>query len=429
MTRHQAAKVNNDRGATLVLVAICLTMVVGFAALAIDIGSLYAARNELQNVADAAALAAARKLGSDYESIPSLEEQRNYICDKAVLVSVAQSVAAQNKVAGTTITISPEDVLVGHWSMSEYDDNWCIGQPTGPCQSNPAVPKIENLNNPDAVNVTVRRDGTGADGPISTIFAQVLGIETMNVSATATAALTGKSKSGPGELIIPVGISRYWFDNNSCNDRIRFSPSNDPLSCAGWNTYTYDPPNDNRLGEILQENPKYPSPETVAGKTKYEFIGGTMSANTFDDMMLLFKKYGYDQDEAGNDIIGPDGEPLHDATGHPDAIPLCQYGKEVKKCVDPLDTRATYPDDKKFPTPRNKHHWQTYVVVYDWPNCSNPNDAIEIIGFAEIDITDVVGPPENILEGIVLCDYVDPNGMRSGGGNYGLKGSIPGLVE
>ena len=47
------------RGAMLVLVAVSLGMLIGFAALAVDFGMLYDARSETQRAADAAALAGA----------------------------------------------------------------------------------------------------------------------------------------------------------------------------------------------------------------------------------------------------------------------------------------------------------------------------------------------------------------------------------
>ena len=55
------------------MVALTITMLVGFVALAVDIGYLMATKNELQNVADAAALAAAGKLGDIYVGISDPE--------------------------------------------------------------------------------------------------------------------------------------------------------------------------------------------------------------------------------------------------------------------------------------------------------------------------------------------------------------------
>lgn len=51
-----------ERGTVLVLVAAMMTVILGFAALATDVGALALERNRLQNACDAAALAAAREL-------------------------------------------------------------------------------------------------------------------------------------------------------------------------------------------------------------------------------------------------------------------------------------------------------------------------------------------------------------------------------
>jgi Putative Flp pilus-assembly TadE/G-like len=49
-----------ERGAVAVVVAICMVVVMGFTALAVDVGSIYSDRQQLQNGADAAALAIAQ---------------------------------------------------------------------------------------------------------------------------------------------------------------------------------------------------------------------------------------------------------------------------------------------------------------------------------------------------------------------------------
>ena len=50
------------------------------------------------------------------------------------------------------------------------------------------------------------------------------------------------------------------------------------------------------------------------------------------------------------------------------------------------------------------------------------------MGFAQITITQILDAPSKIIDGLIKCDYVEPD-SRGGGGNYGTKGSIPGLVD
>ena len=60
----------DTRGAVAVTVAIMLVVLLSFGALALDISNAMIARNELQNVADASALAGARQLGVIYAALP-----------------------------------------------------------------------------------------------------------------------------------------------------------------------------------------------------------------------------------------------------------------------------------------------------------------------------------------------------------------------
>ena len=83
---------------------------------------------------------------------------------------------------------------------------------------------------------------------------------------------------------------------------------------------------------------------------------------------------------------------------------------------------------------RNHHRWETLVIVYgpqegESPSCENPNQTRPIVGYATIVLTDVRGAPDKTLIGQILCELVDNEPNRGGGGNYGTMGSIPGLVE
>ena len=103
--------VSDQRGVSAILIAIMLVMLIGFAALAVDLGYLYATRSELQNVADAAALAATRKLGEIYQVMPTNQQSTydlgNFPNDQSDIESVAVNVAAQNQAAGKQISEIP----------------------------------------------------------------------------------------------------------------------------------------------------------------------------------------------------------------------------------------------------------------------------------------------------------------------------------
>ncbi len=115
-----------------------------------------------------------------------------------------------------------------------------------------------------------------------------------------------------------------------------------------------------------------------------------------------------------------------DISGHP-------YIRTVRMTMEPgsllgRGRTAYYPDDKKNPTPRNEHRWETSVAVYDWDDCSNPNTTIEIVGYSKNRLP-MSRMPQKRIEGLILCDRFSDEATRGGGGEFGVKGTIPGLVE
>ena len=107
---------NNSRGGVLAMVAILLFVFIGVAALAIDIGYLSHTRNELQNVADAAALAGAGYLGSVYAGLPPNQHQTHSF-NRNDIVAVVQDIAGKNRAANDTVAINDNttDIKIGLW--------------------------------------------------------------------------------------------------------------------------------------------------------------------------------------------------------------------------------------------------------------------------------------------------------------------------
>jgi Flp pilus assembly protein TadG len=362
-----SAKLRSEKGVTLVYVAILLVVFLGMTALAVDIGYLMVSRNELQNAADASALAATRKLGSIYEPM-SYTAQQSYVCDPNAIIPVAQATAASNMAAMQSVTVLSADVVIGTWD------------PTTKVLT-------QTLNQPDAVRVTTRRDNTpGVGGRVGTFFARIFDQNEVDVSATATAALTGESTSGTGGLPLPLGIPKRWFLNpNFCGSSINFYPpcKKEPCAtsegCAGYHTFTTSPASASYLAKTIMpgiQNNTFQSPETTAYLTSFEFTGGTLA-----------------------DLMNPPDYPF----------------------ITLFNTMKSQDGDG------DDSVWTAKVAVYNSDTCENPNQSILIIGFATVKITNVVGAPNPTVQGMVMCDFVDTG--RGSGGNYGTKGSIPGLVQ
>ena len=149
--------VSNSHGAAAAMTALFMVVLLAMGAAAIDIGHALVARNELQNVSDAAALAGTRALGLVYEGM-SIAAQQSYTLsggDQAIVVAAVQATASANSAAGVPITIDPADVAIGTW--------------------NPYTRTLTpTLNQPKAVRVLARRDAS-ANGPSAPFLRMSLG--------------------------------------------------------------------------------------------------------------------------------------------------------------------------------------------------------------------------------------------------------------
>ena len=267
--------VSNERGVAAVVMALMIFVLTALASFAIDVGYALVTHNELQNIADAGALAATRQLGVVYAGLTPEQQKdktRSLTADeRAQMLAVLHKVAGLNKAGGKSgIVISASDISMGTWDFSTKTLNPTFVRPT-------------------AVSVTARRDGN-ANGPIRTFFASVMGVSEMNVAASATATLGPLGSLAPGEGGIPVGISKRWFDEGrACGDAIKFHPTGTLDGCAGWHTFKDGPANANGLKKILAglEDGSYTSPAITAGQTELEFTGGTL-ASAFDAMKSLY---------------------------------------------------------------------------------------------------------------------------------------------
>ncbi|HEX4488007.1 MAG TPA: pilus assembly protein TadG-related protein [Terriglobales bacterium] len=107
-----ASKRKEEQGQTIALVALSLVALVGLAALAIDVSSLYVSKNEAQSAADAAALAGARMFSSSsFVSRPTVFNESD-LCvsgnpgSGAAVNQQAMATANQNSISNRTAAIT-----------------------------------------------------------------------------------------------------------------------------------------------------------------------------------------------------------------------------------------------------------------------------------------------------------------------------------
>ena len=264
-----------QKGMAAIYMAMLGTILVGITALAVDVGHAVVTQNELQNAADAAALASTRQMGVGYLAMPLADQQdlgRDLTSsEQAVITAQATAAAFANKASDVAnLALSLGDIQFGTWDFT-------------------ARTFTPTVTRPNAIRVTVRRDG-GANGPITTFFAGVLGVNTMNIATTATAALgTSGGPVPPGVADVPFAISENWFNNvANCNDGIQFSPTG-PNGCAGWHVFDQGSANADLLTDTVDglQDGSYDAPGFTPGVDSWNFTGGEVSS-AFDELINLW---------------------------------------------------------------------------------------------------------------------------------------------
>ena len=157
-----------EEGQALVVVALSMTVLIGFAAVAVDVGRFMGEKRFLQNVADAAALGAARVLK---EGGAATEAE-----------ATARAILAANAVHGPNGVTPPPPPLIpayesGHWGEPRY------------LQEGILITGSE-------VRVAVR-------DAVPHTFGRILGFVEQNVSARARAGTSGG--------LLPIAVRRYIY--------------------------------------------------------------------------------------------------------------------------------------------------------------------------------------------------------------------------
>ena len=171
----------DQEGGMLVFVAFGFMVMVGTAALAVDISRLYMLQNKLQVTADAAALAGAGLLPDELEA-------------HAAAMNFAQlNLSGANDGA----VVTDADVEVGYWDKATRSFVVAGEQPA------------------NAVRVSARRSATNSN-PVSNYFARILGFETADLGVQTTAG----RKGGPVCVIAldPSSTHAIRVDSNAIID-------------------------------------------------------------------------------------------------------------------------------------------------------------------------------------------------------------------
>lgn len=190
-------------GAIAPMTVLLLVPLIGMLAFSVDVGYMVLVQAELQNAADAAALAGAEKLQSLYVQfyMPG-QTQQSAIYNKAVNNTgtwdcpkyTAKKFSSYNKAGNVSITVPDSDV-----TFSFRDGTSTIQSPAYPDRF------------PNTINVTARRDST-ANTPLTLFFGPIFNKNSVNLTAAASATIyAGEATSatpipGVNAHILPVAL-------------------------------------------------------------------------------------------------------------------------------------------------------------------------------------------------------------------------------
>ncbi|MCL5770345.1 MAG: pilus assembly protein TadG-related protein [Planctomycetes bacterium] len=181
------------RGFSLVLTAMSGLALIGLMGLATDTAWVFLSAHQLQNAADAAALAGADQLRQNAAAAQ----------DEAIQTAAANTAGDKSvQLVPNSDNAAGGDVVIGVW---RYDTQTFT--PT--------------LVYPNAVQVVARRTSNSLNGALPLFFGQMFGITTVNVSRSAIAANTAPNGiitlalTGPGTLDLHDAGANVQVENGS----------------------------------------------------------------------------------------------------------------------------------------------------------------------------------------------------------------------
>jgi len=201
MNRMKKEFLDNDSGAVAVYVAIALAVLLGGAALALDIAHMVSVKRDLTKAAEAGALSGARGLWpQDFSTATSRDP------DCSTATNVARTTAMKNRVDGVNLSTGEVTAEVGRWDYATK-------------QFTPGISV-----NANSVRVTTSRAN------VQMLLAQVLGQTSENMQASAVAIMDFATAVGNGCL--PIAVNQDYAGTSNITIYIGFNP--DPEDNGGW---------------------------------------------------------------------------------------------------------------------------------------------------------------------------------------------------
>ncbi|WP_136805714.1 pilus assembly protein TadG-related protein [Desulfosediminicola flagellatus] len=401
----------NNRGAVAIYVALLLPLLVMIAAIAIDVNHVYGVRNELQNAADAGALAGASDL---FDSAGELT------------VTNAEAAARNLTTANGTgnVQVGTPTVETGHWSFADKVFTPSSNTTQVDWLGRTAQELDTDIDFINAVRVEARRDDTPS------FFAKVFGINQLAVANDAVAWIGFAGSLFVDDVDWPIAICQEAItDGNTfrCNmGRMLNSGGNTNTSMtAMWSNYTQGP---------------------CQTANNSDMKGLTGGCNAGNDQTLIFGEGMGTQNGVQDNILGnlvdcwiknadTDEDGVPDVTWSM-VLPVidCFEDNTCSPLVGAVQVNIVWIIHKNDPlmdeVPRKMGDW----------SCDDTDPYTCWKSFVDnFGLENVSGPPQtqadyeemyqkkNIFF-LTECTKLEPRGT-SGGNNFGILADVPVLVE
>lgn len=409
-TRFQLyVRLKNERGATIIIVALLMVIFIGLAAFAVDIGHLCVVRNELQNAADAGALAGARFLYN--EDGTAVNEGANQIAYNAATANMGEGRAVEVNWPGG----NAGDVQRGHWSFA-----------TRTFTPNASLNPVDLWNRSDedldadpdfinAVRVIARRETS----PASSFFARIFNYQSFALQKEAVAYIGFAGTLPPGDVDQPIAIcmdSILQNDQYQCNvGRMINSGQNVQSSeTGGWTDFNQDNPcqggtNTNEVEDLVCGDG---NPQTI-------HLGGDMATNGGNIQTVFDSIISCWESQTGKEMLWNLTLPVVTCPGN--NVGTCE---EVVGAVN-VNIVWIIRDENKpnDDAPRKMEDWEST----DLDGMVRWNSFVDHFNLKNVDGT----PAPYAKKSIYFkpdCNPHIPTGT-SGGKNFGVLAKIPVLVK
>jgi len=251
-----------QKGFVLVVLALLLVVLIGFLALAVDIGVLYSARTSAQEVADAAALAGAFTFIND--------------------------------------TQSPQPQTASSNALQVALNNSVLGQPVAAADV--------NVN----VDVANRRVAVDVQSTQNTYFARALGVQTANVGVEAVAEAAANSTG--------TACAKPWFIPNTvfgAGGACAACAANQVLISGGQVTAF----GQSKIGQQFTLRSQIPSSAIAPGQFYAIRLPGSSGANDYRNNIATcanaYVRCGDFYSTENGNMVGPTKQGVNDLIGNP----------------------------------------------------------------------------------------------------------------